>query len=250
MSISPIRARCSEVDRRAGERSRQGRRVFNLRSRTRCDDHARRVRPRLYPVADSRPGGGSAIRTVMAIAERMPDVGKRFYEAKCWRMRSACRGLSRCPHGVQNELEIKDTELAAAQFMMSCQATLFQPFIFARPSRLPRARGDRQGRRQRGADVPCRPTHLTSRSIRSRRSPVIGRCTRRLLGRARRSGRSRRRSHCCCGRHRIATCARAAISSPDTAAGWQITRPLGRGASGPRECDRSDRRWSPAPARC
>src|ERR1700733_2790066 len=27
-----------------------------------------------------RPGGGSAIRTVMAIAERMPDVGRRFYE--------------------------------------------------------------------------------------------------------------------------------------------------------------------------
>src|SRR5579863_2622416 len=26
-----------------------------------------------------RPGGGSAIRTVMAIAERMPDVGQRFY---------------------------------------------------------------------------------------------------------------------------------------------------------------------------
>ena len=27
-----------------------------------------------------RPGGGSSIRTVMAIAERMPEVGRRFYE--------------------------------------------------------------------------------------------------------------------------------------------------------------------------
>src|SRR6202171_4674289 len=27
-----------------------------------------------------RRGGGSAIRTVMAIAERMPDVGRRYYE--------------------------------------------------------------------------------------------------------------------------------------------------------------------------
>src|SRR6202171_1028363 len=27
-----------------------------------------------------RPGGGSATRTVMAIAERMPEVGRRFYE--------------------------------------------------------------------------------------------------------------------------------------------------------------------------
>ena len=29
-----------------------------------------------------RPGGGSAIRTVMAIAERMPEVGRRFYEQR------------------------------------------------------------------------------------------------------------------------------------------------------------------------
>src|SRR3954452_11881276 len=27
-----------------------------------------------------RPGGGSALRTVMAIAERMPEVGRRFYD--------------------------------------------------------------------------------------------------------------------------------------------------------------------------
>src|SRR6476659_5572486 len=27
-----------------------------------------------------RPGGGSAIRTVMSIAERMPEVGRRFYD--------------------------------------------------------------------------------------------------------------------------------------------------------------------------
>src|SRR5215212_2385448 len=27
-----------------------------------------------------RPSGGSAVRTVMAIAERMPEVGRRFYE--------------------------------------------------------------------------------------------------------------------------------------------------------------------------
>src|SRR4030081_1453051 len=27
-----------------------------------------------------RPGGGSAIRTVMSIAERMPEVGRRYYE--------------------------------------------------------------------------------------------------------------------------------------------------------------------------
>ncbi len=81
-----------------------------------------------------RPGGGSAIRTVMAIAERMPDVGKRFYEAV---LANSIRRLAayldaRVKAG---ELKIDDSELAAAQFMMSCQATLFQPFIFqAKPT--------------------------------------------------------------------------------------------------------------------
>src|ERR1700689_4159722 len=35
---------------------------------------------RAYIQLQCRPGGGSAIRTVMAIAERMPEVGRRFYE--------------------------------------------------------------------------------------------------------------------------------------------------------------------------
>src|SRR5882672_10230842 len=33
-----------------------------------------------YMLLLCRPGGGSSIRTVMAIAERMPEVGCRFYE--------------------------------------------------------------------------------------------------------------------------------------------------------------------------
>lgn len=81
-----------------------------------------------------RPGGGSAIRTVMAIAERMPDVGKRFYEAV---LAHAIRQVAQYLDArvKAEELSITDTELAAAQFMMSCQATLFQPFIFqAKPT--------------------------------------------------------------------------------------------------------------------
>src|SRR5512140_3643431 len=35
---------------------------------------------RAYVGGMCRPGGGSSIRTVMAIAERMPEVGRRFYE--------------------------------------------------------------------------------------------------------------------------------------------------------------------------
>lgn len=89
---------------------------------------------RAYVQLLCRPGGGSAIRTVMAIAERMPDVGRRFYEAV---LAHAIRQVATYLDArvAANELAIDDTELAAAQFMMSCQATLFQPFIFqAKPT--------------------------------------------------------------------------------------------------------------------
>ncbi|KZD23694.1 TetR/AcrR family transcriptional regulator [Tardiphaga sp. 215_C5_N2_1] len=115
------------------EKLEQGKAVFNL------DPERDAVTTlgefgRAYIQLLCRPGGGSAIRTVMAIAERMPDVGKRFYEAV---LAHAIRQVATYLDArvAAKELEIKDTELAAAQFMMSCQATLFQPFIFqAKPT--------------------------------------------------------------------------------------------------------------------
>ena len=76
-----------------------------------------------------RPGGGSSIRTVMAIAERMPDVGKRFYENVIEKTNSRLAGYLRA-HVGPNDLAIDDCELAASQFTMMCQASLFLPFIF------------------------------------------------------------------------------------------------------------------------
>jgi AcrR family transcriptional regulator len=76
-----------------------------------------------------RPGGGSAIRTVMAIAERMPEVGRRFYDNVIALTIRRLAGYLEARVGA-GELEIEDSELAAAQFMQMCQATLFQPFIF------------------------------------------------------------------------------------------------------------------------
>jgi AcrR family transcriptional regulator len=76
-----------------------------------------------------RPGGGSATRTVMAIAERMPDVGRRYYEnvVALTSRRLASYLEARVAAG---DLAIDDCELAATQFTHMCQATLFQPFIF------------------------------------------------------------------------------------------------------------------------
>jgi AcrR family transcriptional regulator len=76
-----------------------------------------------------RPGGGSAIRTVMAIAERMPDVGRRYYERVLENTinRLAAYLDARVKVG---ELRIEECQLAASQFMLMCQASLFLPFIF------------------------------------------------------------------------------------------------------------------------
>ena len=76
-----------------------------------------------------RPGGGSAIRTVMAIAERMPDVGRRYYQ------RVLDHTINRLAFYLDvrvkaGDLAIDDCQLAASQFMMVCQASLFLPFIF------------------------------------------------------------------------------------------------------------------------
>jgi AcrR family transcriptional regulator len=76
-----------------------------------------------------RPGGGSAIRTVMAIAERMPEVGRRFYTnvvaVTTARLSAYLEARARL-----GELAIDDFELAATQFTQMCQASLFMPFVF------------------------------------------------------------------------------------------------------------------------
>lgn len=76
-----------------------------------------------------RPGGGSAIRTVMAIAERMPDVGRRYY------LRVLDKTINRLAdylkaHVASGDLRIDDCDLAASQFMELCKASLFLPFVF------------------------------------------------------------------------------------------------------------------------
>ena len=76
-----------------------------------------------------RPGGGSAIRTVMAIAERMPEVGRRYYENVLEQTINRLAGYLDTRVKL-NELAIEDTQLAASQFLLMCQASLFLPFIF------------------------------------------------------------------------------------------------------------------------
>ena len=76
-----------------------------------------------------RPGGGSATRTVMAIAERMPEVGRRFYERVLENRINRLASYLEA-HVKTKDLSIDDCQLAASQFMQMCQASLFLPFIF------------------------------------------------------------------------------------------------------------------------
>src|SRR6266478_8588020 len=76
-----------------------------------------------------RPAGGSAIRTVMAIAERMPDVGRRYYENVLEKTINRLASYLET-HVKAKDIRIDDCQLAAAQFMQMCQASLFLRFIF------------------------------------------------------------------------------------------------------------------------
>jgi AcrR family transcriptional regulator len=81
-----------------------------------------------YMTVICRPHGGSAVRTVMAIAERMPDLGRRYYAQVIAKTveEFAAYLKARIRAG---DLVIEDPELAATQFMQTCQASLFLPFI-------------------------------------------------------------------------------------------------------------------------
>jgi len=70
----------------------------------------------------------SSLRTVIAIAERMPELGKRFYA-----MGPAC-GSARLAAYLRDQvaagfLDIPDCDLAAAQFLDSCKSTTFYPLL-------------------------------------------------------------------------------------------------------------------------
>jgi AcrR family transcriptional regulator len=76
-----------------------------------------------------RPEKASAIRTVIAIADRMPEVGRRFYET------GPASGITRLADYLSAQvaagvLAVEDCEIAAAQFMEASHAALFKPIVF------------------------------------------------------------------------------------------------------------------------
>jgi AcrR family transcriptional regulator len=71
----------------------------------------------------------SAMRAVMGIAERLPDLGEQFYESgPCYSRRKLAAYLDR--RVAAGQLDIPDTMLAAAQFMELSHAPLLKPMLF------------------------------------------------------------------------------------------------------------------------
>jgi AcrR family transcriptional regulator len=75
-----------------------------------------------------RPNNISVFRAIVGIAERMPEIGKRFYEAgpAMGRARLADYLSALTAAGV---LRVDDPFIAASQFLDACQSTMFKPML-------------------------------------------------------------------------------------------------------------------------
>jgi AcrR family transcriptional regulator len=76
-----------------------------------------------------RPEKASAIRIVIAIAERMPELGRKFYES------GPAKGIRKLAAYIAAQVEagvlvVDDCEVAAAQLMEAYQAMLFKSMVF------------------------------------------------------------------------------------------------------------------------
>ena len=76
-----------------------------------------------------RPEHVAPVRTIIGISERMPEIGRAFYET------GPITGINRVAAYLEAQiaagvLEIDDPEIAAAQFLEACLATLLKPILF------------------------------------------------------------------------------------------------------------------------
>jgi AcrR family transcriptional regulator len=77
----------------------------------------------------SDPGRLSSLRTVIAVAERMPDLGRKLYET------GPAVGIAKLATYLRAQVDagvlaIEDCDVAAAQFIETCHATMFKPMLF------------------------------------------------------------------------------------------------------------------------
>jgi len=106
----------------------QGQQIFNLDHNADIETELTRL-GRAFSQFMSRPGGVSELRTIIAIADRMPQLGARFLRA------GPAYGIEKLSQYLEEKvaagiLEPHDCEVSAAQFIDSCVATTFKPMLF------------------------------------------------------------------------------------------------------------------------
>jgi AcrR family transcriptional regulator len=106
----------------------QGEQIFTFDSSADIESELKRL-GRDFSHFLSRPGGVSELRTVIAIAERMPELGGKFY------LSGPALGIDSLRKYLEEKvaagvLEPHDCEVAAAQFIDACVSTTFKPMLF------------------------------------------------------------------------------------------------------------------------
>ena len=86
-------------------------------------------RGKAFVKALGNPQRLSSWRTVIAVAERMPEVGRKLYES------GPARGVASLAAYLKSQteagiLKVDDYEVAAAQFIETCHATMLKPMLF------------------------------------------------------------------------------------------------------------------------
>jgi AcrR family transcriptional regulator len=110
------------------EKRHQADQIFALDDQAAVETELRRLGVELTRFL-CRPGGVSTLRTVIAIADRMPELGARFYQS------GPATGIARLKHYLDEKvaagvLKPHDSEVAAGQFIDSCLSTIFKPMLF------------------------------------------------------------------------------------------------------------------------
>jgi AcrR family transcriptional regulator len=77
----------------------------------------------------AEPSRMSSLRAVIAVAERMPEIGRKVYET------GPAVGIAKVAAYLQAQVDagvlaIDDCEVAGAQFIETCHATMFKPVLF------------------------------------------------------------------------------------------------------------------------
>jgi AcrR family transcriptional regulator len=110
------------------EKRHQADQIFTIDDQAPVETELRRLGAELARFL-CRPGGVSTLRTVIAIADRMPELGAKFYQS------GPATGIARLKHYLEikvasGDLKPHDSEVAAAQFIDSCLSTTFKPMLF------------------------------------------------------------------------------------------------------------------------